>query len=82
MSMVSQPNNRNGRICRIDKIFRMHNGMIKVIAEIRRCVYDTHRFDAKGRKYIGTPLKYYFEDVGLRNARIGFMHWGGGVGVG
>ena len=26
--------------------------------------------DVKGRKYIGTPLKYYFEDVGLRNARI------------
>ena len=24
------------------------------------------------RKYIGTPLKYYFEDVGLRNARLGF----------
>ena len=30
------------------------------------------RFDVKGRKYIGTPLKYYFEDVGLRNARLGF----------
>ena len=28
--------------------------------------------DVKGRKYIGIPLKYYFEDVGLRNARIGF----------
>ena len=26
----------------------------------------------KGRKYIGTPLKYYFEDVGPRNARPGF----------
>lgn len=26
----------------------------------------------KGRKYIGTPLKYYFEDVGIRNARLGF----------
>lgn len=31
-----------------------------------------NRFDVKGRKYIGTPLKYYFEDVGLRNARLGF----------
>lgn len=30
------------------------------------------RFDVKGRRYIDTPLKYYFEDVGLRNARIGF----------
>ncbi len=26
----------------------------------------------KGRGYIGSPLKYYFEDVGLRNARLGF----------
>ncbi len=30
------------------------------------------RYDIKGRKYIGSLLKYYFEDVGLRNARIGF----------
>ena len=35
-------------------------------------IHAAHRFDVKGRKYIGTPLKYYFEDVGLRNARIGF----------
>ncbi len=26
----------------------------------------------KGRKYIGTLLKYYFEDIGLRNAKLGF----------
>ena len=30
------------------------------------------RYDVKGRKYIGAPLKYYFEDVGLRNARVSF----------
>lgn len=30
------------------------------------------RFDVKGKKYIGSPSKYYFEDVGLRNARLGF----------
>ena len=30
------------------------------------------RYDVKGRKYIGSPLKYYFEDVGLRNARLDF----------
>lgn len=35
-------------------------------------VSEANRFDVKGRKYIGTPLKYYFEDVGLRNARLGF----------
>jgi hypothetical protein len=30
------------------------------------------RYDVKGRKYISTPLKYYFMDVGLRNARLNF----------
>ena len=30
------------------------------------------RYDIKGRKYIDTPAKYYFEDLGLRNARINF----------
>ena len=30
------------------------------------------RYDIKGRKYIGAPVKYYFEDMGLRNARLGF----------
>ena len=30
------------------------------------------RYDVKGRKYIGTPTKYYYTDLGLRNARLGF----------
>lgn len=30
------------------------------------------RYDIKGKKYIASPAKYYFEDVGLRNARLGF----------
>ena len=30
------------------------------------------RYDIKGRKYIGSPAKFYFEDVGLRNARLNF----------
>lgn len=30
------------------------------------------RYDVKGRKYIGTPQKYYFADLGLRNARLNF----------
>jgi predicted AAA+ superfamily ATPase len=30
------------------------------------------RYDVKGRKYISTPVKYYFSDVGLRNARLNF----------
>lgn len=30
------------------------------------------RYDIKGRKYIKTPSKYYYSDLGLRNARLGF----------
>jgi hypothetical protein len=30
------------------------------------------RYDVKGRKYIKTPVKYYYSDLGLRNAQLGF----------
>ncbi len=35
-------------------------------------IRKAQRFDIKGRKYIGSPLKYYYTDVGLRNARLNF----------
>ena len=35
-------------------------------------INEANRYDVKARKYIGTPLKYYYEDIGLRNARLGF----------
>lgn len=35
-------------------------------------VEKSMRYDVKGRKYIDTPYKYYFTDIGLRNARINF----------
>ena len=35
-------------------------------------VSEATRYDVRGRRYIGTPKKYYFEDMGLRNARLGF----------
>lgn len=33
------------------------------------------RYDIKGKKYIDTPAKYYFADLGLRNARINFRQY-------
>jgi len=33
---------------------------------------QAQRYDVKGRTYISTPLKYYYTDVGLRNARLNF----------
>ena len=33
-------------------------------------IEEAKRYDIKGRSYIGTPSKYYFMDMGLRNSRI------------
>ena len=33
------------------------------------------RYDVKGKKYISTPVKYYFTDCGLRNVRINFRQY-------
>ena len=35
-------------------------------------IEKAQRYDVKGKHYIGTPMKYYFVDVGLRNARLNF----------
>lgn len=35
-------------------------------------IRKAYRYDVKGKNYIETPLKYYFSDIGLRNARLGF----------
>ena len=35
-------------------------------------ISKVRRYDVKGRKYIGSPMKYYFTDIGLRNARLNF----------
>jgi predicted AAA+ superfamily ATPase len=35
-------------------------------------IKEARRYDVKGRKYIGTLSKYYFSDIGLRNARLNF----------
>ena len=38
-------------------------------------IESAHRYDIKGRAYIETPKKYYFSDLGLRNARINFRQF-------
>lgn len=35
-------------------------------------IEEANRYDIKGKSYIGTPVKYYFMDLGLRNARINY----------
>ena len=38
-------------------------------------VQRAERYDIKGRKYIGTPAKYYYSDMGLRNAFLNFRQF-------
>ena len=47
------------------------NSYIKCI-EDSFIVNKSDRYDVKGKKYIQTPQKYYFSDIGLRNARLNF----------
>ena len=47
------------------------NSFIKYI-EDSFIVNKSNRYDVKGKKYIQTPQKYYFSDIGLRNARLNF----------
>ncbi|MDD4847990.1 MAG: ATP-binding protein [Bacteroidales bacterium] len=35
-------------------------------------IRKAYQFDVKGKKYINTPMKYYFSDIGLRNAQLNF----------
>lgn len=35
-------------------------------------ISKAERYDVKGKKYIASPFKYYFTDIGLRNARLNF----------
>ena len=38
-------------------------------------IAQSKRYDIKGKKYINTPSKYYFTDMGLRNARLNFRQY-------
>lgn len=52
-----------------------HRGTIaKHIEYLKDCflIKEAKRYDVKGRKYIGANRKYYFIDVGLRNARLNY----------
>lgn len=65
---------------RISKTFKSNGKTISehTIADYLEYLQDAfliqkaERYDVKGRKYIGTPSKYYFSDLGLRNVRLNF----------
>nr|MBP7471647.1 ATP-binding protein [Prevotella sp.] len=51
-----------------DKTIKSYLGILQDVFLVEKAI----RYDIKGRKYIGTPAKYYFSDLGLRNARLNF----------
>lgn len=38
-------------------------------------IAEAKRYDIRGKQYIGSPYKYYFTDIGLRNARLNFRQY-------
>ena len=66
---------------RISNTFKSANGAVitpRTISQYLDYLQDSFiisealRYDVKGRKYIGTETKYYFEDPGIRNAIVDF----------
>lgn len=66
---------------RISNTFKSANGTVitpRTISQYLEYLQDSFiisealRYDVKGRKYIGTETKYYFEDPGIRNAIVDF----------
>lgn len=58
-----------------EKKIKISNGTIsKYLSYFEEAyiLYAAKRYDIKGAKYFSTPIKYYFADIGLRNARLNF----------
>lgn len=76
-SGIGAPCNPN-KIANTFKSVRKESLAPQTIANYLSCMEDAFiieksiRYDIKGRKYIGTLAKYYFQDVGLRNALLNF----------
>ena len=51
-----------------DTTIQSYLGMLQDAFLVEKAV----RYDIKGKRYINTPSKYYFEDTGLRNARLNY----------
>ena len=71
---LTNPNNIASQMNNMAKMKVSQN----LIASYINCLEDSYlfsqakRYDIKGKRYIEYPQKYYCEDIGLRNARIGF----------
>ena len=77
-SSIGSPVNPTNLANTFKSVKRLHNITDKTIEAYIGYLVDAYliekseRYDIKGRKYIGTTPKYYFKDMGLRNAILSF----------
>ncbi len=71
---LTNPLKLSNRYASEKKINISNNTISKYLAYFEEAyvLYAAKRYDIKGSKYFSTPLKYYFADIGLRNARLNF----------
>lgn len=66
------------KLCKTFESYGFHGVSVNTIASFIRCLEDSfliqkaEQYDVKGKKYISSPFKFYYADVGLRNARLNF----------
>ena len=71
---LTNPLKLSNRYTSEKRIHISNNTISKYLAYFEEAyvLYTAKRYDIKGSKYFSTPLKYYFADIGLRNARLNF----------
>lgn len=71
---LTNPLKLTNRFLSEKKINISHNTIAKYLSYFEESfiISSAKRYDIKGAKFFSTPLKYYFVDVGLRNARLNF----------
>ena len=71
---LTNPNKLSRRFLSEKQIRISSNTISKYLSYFEEAyvIYHANRYDVKGSRYFSTPLKYYFADIGLRNARLNF----------
>ncbi len=71
---LTNPSKLEKRFLSEKKINVTHNTINKYLNYFKEAyvIDSVRRYDVKGKSYFNTPLKYYFTDIGLRNARLNF----------
>ena len=71
---LTNPSKLENRFLSEKKIAVTHTTISRYLEYFREAyvIDSAQRYDIKGAAYFDTPLKYYFSDIGLRNARINF----------